>query len=221
MPPGARIERVVRSEIKLQQNPAFDPSTRVATGKLAQPDVFVDGSISIVGDHYSWSVKITDAITGEVQTTLQNSEAGDDLFEAEEALAKKLAEELCKARPGFVLSGRMDEATIKGFVCGNLSKPFTAKSPEVAAHLDVHADQQDQRFVRLYGRQRRRRSRQGLGHLQDRAGCFGNAPHPTQRLRIHHQPGGHVLGTDHRVADADPGRELQARRQRVTRNRPA
>lgn len=122
-----------RGEIKFQQNPAVDPSTRVATGKAVQPDVFVDGSISIVGDHFSWSVKITDAITGEVQATLQESNAGDDLFKAGEALAKKLAEELCKARPGFVLSGRMDEATIKGFVCGDLSKPFTAKSPEVAA----------------------------------------------------------------------------------------
>lgn len=120
-----------RGEIDLQQSAAGDPATRVATGKLVQPDVFVDGSMSIVGDRFSWSVKITDAITGEVQANLQG--ASDDLFEGGEELDRKLAEELCKARPGFVLSGRMDEATIKGFVCGDLSKPFTAKSPEVAA----------------------------------------------------------------------------------------
>lgn len=123
----------VRGEIKVQQNPAFDPSTRAATGKLAQPDVFVDGSISIAGGRFSWSVRITDAMTGEVQANLQGSAAGDDLVGGEEAFARKLAAELCRARPGYVLSGRMDEATIKGFVCGDLAKPFTARSPEVAA----------------------------------------------------------------------------------------
>lgn len=96
-----------------------------------QPDVFVDGSISIVGNSFTWSVKITNAVTGEVQANLQGR-GNDDLFETEQALIKKLAEELCKARPGYVLSGRMDEATINGLVCGDLSKPLTAKSPEVA-----------------------------------------------------------------------------------------
>jgi len=129
---GKDREAVV-GEIKQQQSPAFDPKTRVATGKLVQPDVFVDGSVSLAGDRVSWSVKITDAITGEVQANLQGGTPADQFVVGEEAFAQKLAEELCKARPGFVLSGRMDEATIKGLVCGDLSKPFTAKSPEVAA----------------------------------------------------------------------------------------
>jgi hypothetical protein len=128
-----RDREAVIAEIKLQEHSAVDPSTRVATGKLVQPDVFVDGSVSIAGDRVSWSVKITDAITGEVQANMQGGAPVEQFLEGEEAFAKKLAEELCKARPGFVLSGRMDEATIKGLVCGDLSKPFTAKSPEVAA----------------------------------------------------------------------------------------
>jgi hypothetical protein len=121
----------VLAEHELQQSGAVDEATRLTPGKLVQPDVFVDGSVSVAGGRFSWSVTISDAMTGEVLGTVQSSAAGDQFFEGAEALAKLLAAELCKARPGFALSGQIDEATVTGLLCGDLSKPFTARSPEV------------------------------------------------------------------------------------------
>jgi hypothetical protein len=101
--------------------------------KHQAPDVFVDGSVSIAGDRIAWSVKYSDAVTGEILGNMQGNAAANQFVAGTEAFARELVVDLCRTRPGFVLSGRIDEATISGQVCGDLSRPFSAKSPEVAA----------------------------------------------------------------------------------------
>lgn len=122
----------VIGEIELQQKSGFDPGSRATPGKLVQPDVFVDGSLTTTGSTISWTIQVTDALTGEVLATDQGNTQGDKIFEAEQEIAKRLAQELCKAKPGYQIDGVMDEATINGTICGGLDKPFTATSPEVA-----------------------------------------------------------------------------------------
>jgi hypothetical protein len=107
--------------------------TVVDARKHPPPDVIVDGSVSMAGDRTAWSVKYSAAVTGETLGNLQGSAAAGQSDEGAETIASKLVVDLCRARPGFVLFGTMDEATIRGQVCGDLSKPFTAKAPEVAA----------------------------------------------------------------------------------------
>lgn len=122
----------VIGEIELQQSGSVDPGSAVSPGKMVQPDIFVDGSITASGNNVNWTIKLTDAVTGEDLGTLEGSAPGEQIFEAEQKLAKELHEELCKKRPGYQISGTMDEATITGIICGGLDKPFTATSPEVA-----------------------------------------------------------------------------------------
>ena len=121
----------VIQEIERQQTSAFDPASAVTPGRMEQPDVFVDGSMTTTDSTDIWSITISDAMTGEVLATEQASAPADQIFEAEQALVKRLAQELCKARPGYQIAGTMDEATINGIICGKLNKPFVATSPEV------------------------------------------------------------------------------------------
>jgi len=122
----------VLKEIEFGQTPYVDKATAPKTGQLLQPDVFVDGAVSTTADTMTWSVQARDSTSGTVLAEDKGTGKTSDLWNISEGIAKRLAGKLCKKRAGYRITGRMDEATINGVVCGGLAKPFTATSPEVA-----------------------------------------------------------------------------------------
>jgi hypothetical protein len=84
----------VLDEIRLQQRAGFDPSTRVTPGRLLQPDVFVEGSISLGQSSFSWNIRIRNAKTGRVVASDRGSASGDDYFNVTAGIAERLLEQL-------------------------------------------------------------------------------------------------------------------------------
>lgn len=119
-------------EFELAKSPYADKSTFPQPGRLTQPDVFIDGVIHTTANSITWSLQATDAITGAVLAEDRSVTPARDFNAASEGIAQRLASKLCKVRAGYRITGRMDDATINGVVCGGLSRPFTATSPEVA-----------------------------------------------------------------------------------------
>lgn len=122
----------VLDELAFQQSRYVNPATRAPLGQLAQPDFFIESTISGDGGRFTYDVKVVDALSNEVVATENASVPMDKLVDAMTDLAKSLPEKLCKLTAGYTMSGRMDDASIKGNICGKLDKPFTATSPEVA-----------------------------------------------------------------------------------------
>jgi hypothetical protein len=122
----------VLREIELQQGPEFDPKTRVATGQLLQPDIFIESSLRGDSASFEYTLVAVDAITGDVITQERVSGKIDDFFKSTEPAMQRLVNKMCDRKAGYIMEGVMDEATIKGTICGPLDRPFTATSPEVA-----------------------------------------------------------------------------------------
>jgi hypothetical protein len=100
----------VLDEIRLQQSKRFDPSTRVRPGRLLQPDIFVEGSVTTTQSSISWNVRMREIRSGRIIASV-NGRAGDDLFAKEVELARQLRkklEELClPARVEGTFSGEL------------------------------------------------------------------------------------------------------------------
>lgn len=122
----------VEREIELQQRPEFDPKTRVKPGQLLQPDIFIESSLSGDSQSFAYTLVAVDAKTGDVIAREQVSGKSDAFFESTAPAVQRLVKKMCDQKPGYIMEGAMDEATIKGTICGPLDKPFTASSPEVA-----------------------------------------------------------------------------------------
>lgn len=122
----------VEREIAMQQGPVFDPKTGVATGQLAQPDIFIESSLSGESQSFEYTLVAVDAKTGDVIAREQVSGKADAFFESTAPAVQRLVDKMCDQKPGYIMEGVMDDATIKGTICGPLDKPFTATSPEVA-----------------------------------------------------------------------------------------
>jgi len=122
----------VKQEIARQQGRAFDPKTRVATGQLVQPDIFVESSLRGDSQNFAYTLVAVDARTGEVIAQEQVSGKAESFFESTEPAMQRLVNKMCDRKFGYIMDGIMDEATIKGTICGPLDRPFTATSPEVA-----------------------------------------------------------------------------------------
>jgi hypothetical protein len=120
-------------EIELGQTPLVDPAVALQPGHLLQPDVMITGTITEdAAGGFSWSVEGTTVVGNEVIATSSGTSADGDLLAVVSTVAEGMAEQICKKPAGYAISGRMDEGTITGTICGTLDKPFTAVSPEVA-----------------------------------------------------------------------------------------
>lgn len=118
-------------EIELQHSRYGDPATAVKRGQLVQPDVFIDGQLSSLGNGVRWDIQIRDALSGAVLDSERGQADDAQVFDAITPLAERLADKLCKLRVGFRIRGQIDDATVQGVACG-LTRPFEASSPEVA-----------------------------------------------------------------------------------------
>ena len=122
----------VLKEIEFGQSRYADKATAPRPGQLLQPDVFVEGSVSTTATSMSWELQVRDASSGTVLAQDSGTGKTSDIVALSEGIGKRLASKLCKKTTGYRISGRMDEATVNGIVCGGLALPFSATSPEVA-----------------------------------------------------------------------------------------
>ena len=122
----------VLKEVEFGQSRYADKATAPRPGQLLQPDVFVEGSVSTTATSMSWELQVRDATSGTVLAQDSGTGKTSDIVALSEGIGKRLASKLCKKTTGYRISGRMDEATVNGVVCGGLATPFSATSPEVA-----------------------------------------------------------------------------------------
>ncbi len=91
----------ILKELEFQKSPYVDPSTRVERNFVVG-DVEVKGGLTTrraplpAGPQLDYDVRIIDKRTGKEIGRVQGSMSGRDVFAGEQALAKKLNEELCK-----------------------------------------------------------------------------------------------------------------------------
>lgn len=86
-------------EIKLQQKPEFDPNYRVNEGRLLDPNIFVEGSVTTTGTTMRWSIQLVDAVTGQPIGRHEGSVATNKAFEVPHEIAKSLAKQVCRRYP--------------------------------------------------------------------------------------------------------------------------
>ena len=124
----------IQKEIAFQQTKYVDPTTAAKPGQLLQPDVFITGTVSGDATNFTWKIQAVTAVGGEVivedSGTAPNAKLSD--FALRDQITKRLIDKICKLHAGYKIDGRMDDASIRGTICGTLDKPFTAVSPEVA-----------------------------------------------------------------------------------------
>lgn len=119
----------IEQEIDFQASKYVDPATRV-TRNFIEPDIVVRGRLRTRGGNLGYSLSLVDRRTGKVLETLTGTLAGNDLFDAEARLAKKLAKRLCAYGEVFEVTltgtGTADFAT--HFASGTLrAEAITAK----------------------------------------------------------------------------------------------
>lgn len=86
----------ILAELRFQQSKYVDPSTRL-TPRLIQPTIFVEGSVSTTASSTSWSIRMRDVATGRIIGSDSGSAgAGADVFDAIDAAARRLREQLEK-----------------------------------------------------------------------------------------------------------------------------
>jgi hypothetical protein len=99
---AAVVERMrlaeVIGELRLQQDPRFDPSTRLRTDRLIANNQSITGTIGVSGGVMTITAVHTNQRTGRV-TTVSQSGPADDVFNIEQALAPKLLQLICPHTP--------------------------------------------------------------------------------------------------------------------------
>ena len=94
----------VEAEIKLQQRPEFDPSTRVKPGQMIDPRYFVEGSVTTSQTETGWSLQLRDSKTNRVVARDAGKASNDDVLNVSGAIARRLIASLCST--GADYSGR-------------------------------------------------------------------------------------------------------------------
>jgi len=95
----------VEAEIKLQQRPEFDPSTRVKPGHLIDPRYFVEGSVTTSQTETGWSLQLRDSKTNRIVARDVGKETEGSVMEvASQRIARRLLNSLCST--GADYSGR-------------------------------------------------------------------------------------------------------------------
>ncbi len=139
------VDRIgdVLKELEFQQSPYVDPATRVQRNFVIG-DVQVKGTLTTrraplpVGSKLDYDVRIIDKKSGRDVGRLQGSmNGGGGVFDGEEALAKRLNEELCKLSDVYeVKLDVVDSATFATHVAGGrLSSTLRARRSDRKARV--------------------------------------------------------------------------------------
>lgn len=124
-----RDRKLIENELELQKSKYFDPATRVKRNFIIS-DLTVSGTVSVAPDQGSAQVTVTisDARTGQLIDSLSSTLPAEGFFEAEEALAKQVAERVCRRPAAYkitlAIDGRGDFATHSA--TGHLDAELTA-----------------------------------------------------------------------------------------------
>ena len=100
-----RDRKLLEHELELQKSKYFDPKTRSKRNFIIS-DLTVSGTISVAADGQSAAVNvtITDARTGQLVDSFPATLPHDGFFEAEEQLAKSVAERVCRRPAAYELT---------------------------------------------------------------------------------------------------------------------
>ena len=82
-------------EIALANSGLVDPSSRVPSGHLIDPAVYVQGTVQHDGANTSWDLEIVDAATGNSIGGDSGTAAGTDIFSAPAGIAQRLLDQIC------------------------------------------------------------------------------------------------------------------------------
>jgi hypothetical protein len=85
---------LIRRELNLGKSRYFDPSS-VPRRNFIRADIVVRGGLQTRGDDLGYTVTLVDARTGRRLETLSGTMQGERIFEAEQALAARLAKRIC------------------------------------------------------------------------------------------------------------------------------
>ncbi len=123
---------LVERELDLGKSRYFDPST-VPRRNFVLPDIVVKGRLETRGNDLGYTITLVDARTGRRLEALSGTMQGGRIFEAEQALAARLAKRICAYGEVFEVTftgtGRANFATHSA--TGTLSaQPITAPPTE-------------------------------------------------------------------------------------------
>lgn len=129
---GAVVDRdmwdVLLTEQRLQQSPAFDPSTRVQQGLLIVPNATVSGTMTVSGSTMTLTARFHDERTGRRGTATVSGPA-DYVFDLEQELVGKLERLICNETP------RTYEGTFSGTATSRLNQYTITWSGSVEIEL--------------------------------------------------------------------------------------
>ncbi len=118
----------VIAEIELSNSRFGDPATRIPRGRMLQPELFIEGSLTEAANgSISWAIQLRDAKTGKIvggdATTLPPN---GDFFEAEQQLAGRLLDQICGGTYDINVNLRTDANFATHTSSGNLNATLTA-----------------------------------------------------------------------------------------------
>lgn len=124
-----RDRKLIENELELQKSKYFDPTTRVKRNFIIS-DLTVNGTIAVAPDGQSAQVTVTinDSRSGKAVDRFTSKLPYEGFFEAEQQLAKAVAERVCRRPAAYELTmtvdGRGDFATHT--TSGTLNSTLTA-----------------------------------------------------------------------------------------------
>ena len=128
----------IQKEVAFEQTKYVDPTKAAKPGQLLQPDVFIIGTVSGDANNFTWKIEAVASVDGDVIAEESGTAPNEKFTDSDllDPMAQRLVDKVCKLRAGYRIDGKMDDASIRGTICGSLDKPFTAVSPEVAGTWD-------------------------------------------------------------------------------------
>lgn len=120
---------ILLTEQRLQQDPLFDPASRVQMGRLVIPNATLAGTMTISGSTMTLTARFHDERTGRSGTASVTGPA-DSIFENEQALVRKL-DFICQEIP------QTYEGTFTGTATSRLNQYTIAWSGSIAIELQA------------------------------------------------------------------------------------
>jgi hypothetical protein len=100
--PGVVVERArladVLAELRLQESPRLDPTTRVRRDRLIAHNATITGNMAVSGDQLTLSATYKNERTGKSRT-VSHTGPKDAIFDIEQALIPKLQQAICPHTP--------------------------------------------------------------------------------------------------------------------------
>jgi hypothetical protein len=85
----------ILKEIALGNSGAVAPGSRIPSGNLIDPAVYVQGTVNNTGSTTTWDLEIVDAATGASIGGASGTANGTDIFDAPAGIAQRLLDQIC------------------------------------------------------------------------------------------------------------------------------